>query len=106
MGSFRARSCPKCHYFVAFAVSQPPAKPKESTVASFCLNCGYKIPVHKLVRGMRRGSSPVRRRLLRLAKAQRPDPARANAESSQTDRREPPIDPSEYSRHLRAIGKD
>lgn len=106
MANFRARSCPNCNYFVAFAVSQPAAKPKESTVTSFCLNCGYKIPVHKLVRGIRRGSSPARRSRLRLAKDPRPDFTRGHDESSQTDRREPPIDPSEYSRHLRAIGQD
>jgi hypothetical protein len=106
MANYRARSCPHCNYYVAFSVSKPLAKPKEATVTSFCLNCGYKIPVHSIIRGIRRVTSPVRRGLLRLANTTRPDRTRGNDETSQTEAREKSIEPSDYARHLRAIGQD
>jgi hypothetical protein len=106
MANFRARSCPNCNYYLAFSVSNPAAKPKETTVTSFCLNCGYKIPIQSVIRGIRRATSPVRRGLLRLAKTNPSERAGANGEPPQTGTRETPIDPAEYARHLRAIGQD
>jgi hypothetical protein len=105
MANFRARSCPNCNYYVAFSVSKPPAKPKEATVTSFCLNCGYKIPVHSVIRGIRRAASPARG-LLRLKNTMQPKGARGSDEISQNGTREPPIERSEYARDLRAIGQD
>jgi hypothetical protein len=106
MTNYRARSCPKCNYYVAFSVSKPLVKPEEATVTSFCLNCGYKIPVHSIVRGIRRVAAPVRRGLLRLANTARPDCTRGNHETSPAEAREKSIEPSDYARHLRAIGQD
>lgn len=106
MANYRARSCPNCHYYVAFSVSKPLAQTKEATVTSFCLNCGYKIPVHSLIQGIRRVTSPARRRFLRLANTSRPDGARGRDEMSETEPQEKPIEPSDYARHLRAIGQD
>ena len=105
MAHYRARSCPNCNYYVAFSVSKPLVTPKEATVTSFCLNCGYKIPVHGIFRGVRRITSPARRGLLRLANTSRPD-TRGDNEPSATEAREKPIEPSDYARHLRAIGQD
>jgi len=106
MGNYRARSCPNCNYYVAFSVSKALAKTKEATVTSFCLNCGYKIPVHGVIRGIRRVTSPARRSFLHLANTMRPDSTRGHDETSETETREKPIEPCDYSRHLRAIGQD
>lgn len=106
MANYRARSCPNCNYYVAFSVSKPLVKPKEATVTSFCLNCGYKIPVHGIIRGIRRVTSPVRRGLLQLVNTARPDCTRGDDETSQTDTREKSVEPCDYARHLRAIGQD
>jgi hypothetical protein len=106
MANYRARSCPNCNYYVAFFVSKPLAETKEATVTSFCLNCGYKIPVRGIVRGIRRVTSPVRRRFLRLANTTRPDCTRGHDETSETEAPEKSIEPSDYARHLRAIGQD
>jgi hypothetical protein len=106
MPNYRARSCPNCNYYVAFFVSKPLAKTKEATVTSFCLNCGYKIPVHGVIRGIRRVTSPVRRGFLRVANTRRPDCTRGHDETSETEAAEKPIEPSDYARHLRTIGQD
>ena len=106
MGNYRARSCPNCNYYVAFTVSKPLAKTNEATVTSFCLNCGYKIPVHGVIRGIRRVTTPVRRGFLRLVNTTRPDRTRRHDGPSATEPPEKPIEPSDYARHLRAIGQD
>jgi hypothetical protein len=106
MASYRARSCPNCNYYVAFFISKPLGKAKEATVTSFCLNCGYKIPVHRIIRGIRRVTSPVRRRFLRLANTTRADRTPGHDDTSETEAPEKPIEPFDYARHLRAIGQD
>jgi hypothetical protein len=106
MTNYRARSCPNCNYYVAFAVSKPLAKPQEAAVISFCLNCSYKIPVHSVIRGIRRVASPVRRGLLRLVNITMPEGAPHGDEISQPEPRAKSNEPSDYARDLRAIGQD
>jgi hypothetical protein len=106
MANYRARSCPVCNYYVAYSVSKP-LRTTEATVTSFCLNCGYKVPVQAIWRGIRRAASPVRRGLLRLANI-------ADADRSRRHHEPPPeaeqiaewIRPGDYAAHLRAIGQD
>lgn len=106
MSKFRARSCPKCDYYVGFAISKPSTWSSKIPVANFCLNCNYKLPVHSIVRGVRRVTRPVRRAPLKLiyetALVTVPVPFRV-ARAKEMEARISPVD---YSRHLRAIGQD
>jgi hypothetical protein len=104
MSKYRVRTCPNCNYYVAFTVSKPIVKPNEATVTSFCLNCGYKIPVHSVIRGIRRAASPVRRGLLRLVNSARQQVTAPEKSAQQTE--DKPIPSSDCARHLRAIGQD
>jgi hypothetical protein len=104
MAKYRARTCPHCNYYVAFSVSKPIVKLNEATVTSFCLNCGYKLPVHAIIRGIRRAASPVRRGLLRLVNSARQPETATNKNNQATENG--PIQPSDCARHLRAIGQD
>ena len=104
MAKYRARTCPNCNYYVAFSVSKPIVKPNEATVTSFCLNCGYKIPVHTIIRGIRRAASPVRRGLLRLVNSARQECTATENTDQQIE--DEPIQSSDCARHLRAIGQD
>lgn len=104
MAKYRARTCPNCNYYVAFSVSKPIVKPNEATVTSFCLNCGYKIPVHTIIRGIRRAASPVRRGLLRLVNSARQEYTTTEKTDQQTE--DKPIQSSDCARYLRAIGQD
>ena len=104
MSKYRVRTCPHCNYFVAFSVSKPLVKPNEATVTSFCLNCGYKIPVHTILRGIRRAASPVRRGLLRLVNSARQQVTATEKSAQLTE--DKPIQSSDCTRHLRAIGQD
>jgi len=106
MSKFRARSCPKCDYYMGFAISKPSTWSSKIPVANFCLNCNYKLPVHSIVRGVRRLTRPVRRPPLKLiyeaAQVTAPGPFRP-ARAKEMEAR---ISPADYSRHLRAIGQD
>ncbi len=103
MAKYRVRTCPKCNYYVAFSVSKPIVKPGEATVTSFCLNCGYQIPVHSIIRGIRRAASPVRRGLLRLANSTGESSVAKKTDPQAEDKSMPSFD---YGCHLRAIGQD
>jgi hypothetical protein len=102
MTKYRARSCPKCSYFVGFALAPFAPKTGASALMSFCLNCNYKLPVLSMVRGRRRSSAFMRRGSLRLAHAV---PADLQRDCRHNDV-ESKITPADYSRHLRAIGQD
>ena len=64
MAKYRARHCPKCNYYLGFSITKSPAKSKEISVTSFCLNCSYKLPINRIIRGIRRTTSPFRRAAL------------------------------------------
>ncbi len=104
MARYRVRTCPNCNYYVAFSVSKPIVKPGEATVTSFCLNCGYKMPVHTIIRGMRRVAAPARRGLLRLVNSAGETYVATKKHDQQTE--EKSIPPFDYACHLRAIGQD
>ena len=107
MAKYRARVCPSCNYYVGYSVAKPPFKTDEVSVTSFCLNCSYKLPVHAIVRGASRVTSPLRRGLLRLATAPLTQ-KKTNVLDPQSrfDGAEKPMLPQSYARHLRAIGQD
>ena len=106
MSKFRARSCPQCDYYMGFAIAKPSTWSSKIPVANFCLNCNYKLPVHSIVRGVRRLTRPVRRPPLKLiyeaAQVTAPGPFRPTRAKEMEAR----ISPADYSRHLRAIGQD
>lgn len=106
MAKYRARQCPKCSYFVGFAIAKQLVRTQEVAVTNFCLNCNYKLPVHSIVRGVRKPLRPSRRATLRLLRRSAEDPAiglDAQLGKSEMDTR---ISPADYARHLRAIGQD
>jgi hypothetical protein len=105
IAKYRARICPKCEYYVGFAIPKQRNKNREVSLTNFCLNCNYKLPVHSIVRGVTKPPRAARRAKLRLV---RKPPLSvpldiANPAEKETDSRISPID---YSHHLRAIGKD
>ena len=107
MGKYRARICPHCNYYVGFTTAKAPPKTKELAVTSFCLNCNYKLPIHRIIRGLRRDSSPLRRGVARLAAIKN---TRQKAGAVETQRKtasaEESLSPADYTRHLRVIGQD
>ena len=106
MAKYRARHCPKCNYYIGFAVTMAFTRTRESPLANFCLNCNYKLPVHSIVDGVRRPAPPLRRAVLRLAhNAPRALSPGMQGENRRNDM-ETKITPADYSRHLRAIGQD
>ena len=106
MLKYRARLCPKCDYYMGFALPTAPAKNRLVSVTNFCLNCNYKLPVHSIVRGTGKQARSMRRSNLRLvhrATTAALTTAAAEPRANQMDAR---INPADYSRHLRAIGQD
>jgi hypothetical protein len=108
MTPYRARSCPKCQYYVGYAVAKSFLEAREAAVKSFCLNCNYRLPLRAVVSGM--NNSPRRRR----RRGQAGTIQRANdlhgtaafAVPSPTQSREALAHAANYSRHLRAIGQE
>lgn len=104
MHTYRARLCPKCSYFVGFAVART-AKSREAPLANFCLNCNYRLPVRSIIAGTRKSTGTKRRAGLRLISGNAPAPPVSHALSRCADM-ETKISPADYARHLRAIGQD
>lgn len=106
MPTYRARHCPQCGYYLGFSIAKSPLKGKETSVASFCLNCSYKFPINRVIRGIRRTASPLRRAALRLVSvANRERTTRAEA-SFRLQHDGKPFSPADYPRHLRVIGQE
>ena len=107
ISKFRARLCPKCDYYVGFAIAKQRARNREVSVTNFCLNCNYKLPMHSIVRGVSKPHRAMRRANLRLVR--KPTQAAALDSAAQMQGKEfmdARISPADYSRHLRAIGQD
>ena len=106
MSKYRARHCPKCNYFIGFAIAKPRAKSRDNPVTNFCLNCNYTLPVRSIIDGVRRSSPSVRRPGLRLVhNTPRASSLGPEGESRLNDM-DTKISPADYARHLRAIGQD
>ena len=101
MGKYRARHCPNCNYYLGFSVAKPLCKTRETPITSFCLNCNYKLPIGRIIRGIRRTSARFHRGALRLA---------AKTKNMQTQHQpgnlEKTFSATDYARHLRVIGQD
>ncbi|HEY7316217.1 MAG TPA: hypothetical protein VIE89_01490 [Candidatus Binatia bacterium] len=106
MAKYRARHCPNCNYYLGFSITKPPAKSKETIVTSFCLNCNYKLPINKIVRGTRRTSLPFRRTALRLVSSAKLEPVTQSKHPRDLDEPDKPLALLDYTRHLRVIGQD
>ena len=106
MAKYRARHCPKCNYYLGFSITKSPAKSKEISVTSFCLNCSYKLPINRIIRGIRRTTSPLRRAALRLASVTNLEQTTASETQRQVDDAEKPFSPLDYPHHLRVIGQE
>jgi hypothetical protein len=106
MSKYRARSCPNCDYFVGFAVAKRSAAASQLPITNFCLNCNYKLPVHSIVRGVRRSNKPIRRGNLRLVHAAAPSVAARGLTPAPSMGMETVIGPQDYARHLRVIGQE
>jgi hypothetical protein len=106
MAKYRARQCPKCNYFVGFTIPKQLVPTQEVLVTNFCLNCNYKLPVHSIVRGVRKPTRPPSRRTsLRLVPPAQV-PAVGLVARPRKSEMETKISPADYARHLRAIGQD
>lgn len=106
MFKYRARSCPKCGYYLGFSISQRLPKAPQAAVTNFCLNCNYKLPVVSIIRGVRRPPRPPKRGFLRLISAS-PRSSATPLENPQTSRSmAKAIGNTDYGRHLRIIGQD
>jgi hypothetical protein len=106
MSKYRARHCPKCNYFIGFAVMKPTAKNRDNALMNFCLNCNYRLPVRSIIDGVGRLAPSLRRPGLRLVhSASGLSSAGAEHESRRNDM-DTKISPADYARHLRAIGQD
>jgi hypothetical protein len=106
MAKYRARQCPKCNYFVGFAIAKQLVTTHEVWITNFCLNCNYKLPVHSIVRGVRKPTRPSSRRTsLRLVPPAQ-GPAVGLVARPRKSEMETKISPADYARHLRAIGQD
>ncbi len=105
---YRARQCPKCQYYVGYSVAKPFHGMPEASVDSFCLNCNYQLPVRAVVRGMKRSAPRPRTNKPPGATRRANDfhgNARLNAPPATRDS-EPPAQPVNYPRDLRAIGQE
>jgi hypothetical protein len=105
MSKYRARSCPKCGYYLGFSISQRLPKAAQVAVTNFCLNCNYKLPVVSIVRGVRRAPRPPKRALLRLISESRRNTAMPLTQH-QGKSMGNAIGNTDYGRHLRIIGQD
>lgn len=106
MSKYRARHCPKCNYFIGFAIAQPTAKNRDNPVTNFCLNCNYKLPVRSIIDGARRSSPSLRRSGLRLVHSTPIASTFGPEGESRRNDMDTKISPADYARHLRAIGQD
>ena len=103
MSKYRARLCPKCDYFIGFAIARHRAHAINASLTNFCLNCNYKLPVVSIIRGVRKLSRPtLRRSKLRLVCTTPPSAGVGMGTKTMEAR----ISPRDYARHLRAIGQD
>jgi len=103
---YRARLCPKCDYYVGFAVARQRSRNREVALTNFCLNCNYKLPVHSIVRGAAKARRATRRGRLWLVRKPALSKEVDSAIQPQLKAMDTRISPTDYSRHLRAIGQD
>ncbi len=106
MAKYRARHCPQCNYYLGFSVTKSPAKSKEIFITSFCLNCSYQLPMSRIIRGIRRATSPFRRAALRLVSVTNLEQTTAPETQRQAEATEGPFSPLDYPHHLRVIGQE
>ena len=106
MSKYRARHCPNCNYFVGFTVARKHVKGRPISIANFCLNCNYKLPVYSIVRGIRTPTRVSRRTTLRLVRGKPELPGLDFVGRNRNHAMDVRISPADYARHLRAIGQD
>ena len=102
MSKYRARSCPKCGYYLGFSISKRLPKAVRVVVTNFCLNCNYKLPMFSILRGVRRAPRPVKRGLLRLVAGR----DYSSTMTPNTPKHNKSMGNNDYARHLRVIGHD
>jgi len=91
---------------LGFSIARPPFKSREISVTSFCLNCSYKLPISRIIRGIRRTTSPFRRGALRLASIANIEGTTSLETKVQGEITEKSFSQLDYPRHLRVIGQD
>lgn len=107
MTKYRARTCPKCNYYLGYSITKPIVQAREVSITSFCLNCNYKLPVRAVVQGTRRIASSFNRRWLQAADSSPSGNANGTPKvQPRVESGETPVCPRDYSRHLRAIGQE
>ena len=104
IAKYRARVCPKCDYYVGFAIAKQRSRNREVSLTNFCLNCNYKLPVRSIVRGVAKPPRGARRANLRVVR--KPASSIGFDAAAQVKEMDTRISPADYSRHLRAIGQD
>ena len=103
---YRARHCPRCNFFIGFAVTRQFAWNGENALTNFCLNCNYKLPVRGIIHGIRKTVPSLRRSGLRLVHNTPDAPACGTEGESRRNDMDTKISPADYARHLRAIGQE
>src|SRR5262245_29631074 len=106
IAKYRARVCPKCDYYVGFAITKQRSRNREVSLTNFCLNCNYKLPMHSIVRGVAKPPRGAKRANLRLVRKPASSAALDLVAQPQVKELDMRISAVDYSRHLRAIGKD
>ncbi|HXG52058.1 MAG TPA: hypothetical protein VNN77_11715 [candidate division Zixibacteria bacterium] len=105
MSKYRARPCPNCKYYVGFTVARSFFRAQQAAVTGFCLNCGYRLPVHTVIRGTRRVVSSFRKRWVKLVESEQGGAPGAPESPPPSQPARPPFDPGAFSRHLRTVGQ-
>jgi len=106
IAKYRARVCPKCDYYVGFAITKHRTRNREASLTNFCFNCNYKLPVRSIVRGVAKPPRANRRANLRIVRKPTPSVVLDAFGQSQVKEMDTRISSADYSRHLRAIGQD
>lgn len=109
MATYRARPCPNCNYYLGFTVAKPLSKTSEVSVSGFCLNCGYRLPMHAIVRGTKTAPpSSTKRRSHAPGAKNRSDknspPHKRGSDSEQ--KAVGSLPPNRYAIDLRVIGQE
>lgn len=53
MQTLNACACPRCNFFLGYSTTQPSFNHRRTALMGACLNCGYRLPIHAILRGKR-----------------------------------------------------
>lgn len=53
MQTLNARGCPRCDFFLGYSTTRPSFDRRRTALIGACLNCGYRLPIHAILRSQR-----------------------------------------------------